>query len=318
MSGVDHLHELLGLPAVDFQHASGEAPVQAADAAAWRISVDPYDDDSEMTWEEAFKAFLEAVDPTGVRALIVGQWGEAYEVKSSYPIDLIIAAADRLTSLEAVFVGDMTSEENEISWIEQSDVTALLNAFPGLLELGVRGGTDLVFSPSKHERLRSLTIETGGLPVGVIRGILDSELPALERLDLWLGVSAYGGDTDVADLAPLLSGTRFPRLTHLGLRNSEVQNEIAAAVASAPVVAQLRVLDLSNGTMGDEGAAALLDGQPLTHLEKLDLYHHFMTEPMERRIVQALEPHGVRVDVSERETPWGNRGVEGRYTSVSE
>ncbi|MCX4843804.1 STM4015 family protein [Streptomyces sp. NBC_00893] len=318
MSGVDHLHELLGLPAVDFQHATDEAPVQAAGAAAWRISVDPYEDDPEVTWEEAFKAFLEAVDPAGVRALIVGQWGESYEVQSSYPIDLIIAAADRLTSLEAVFVGDMTSEENEISWIEQSDVTALLNAFPGLLELGVRGGTDLVFSPSKHERLRSLTIETGGLPVGVIRGILDSELPALERLDLWLGVSAYGGDTDVADLAPLLSGTRFPRLTHLGLRNSEVQNEIAAAVASAPVVAQLRVLDLSNGTMGDEGAAALLDGQPLTHLEKLDLYHHFMTEPVERRIVQALEPHGVRVDVSERETPWGNRGVEGRYTSVAE
>ncbi|MFJ2377297.1 STM4015 family protein [Streptomyces sp. NPDC087769] len=318
MSGVDHLHELFGLPAVDFQHASGEAPVQAADAAAWRISVDPYDDDSEMTWEEAFKAFLDTVDPAGVRALIVGQWGEAYEVKSSYAIDLIIAAADRLTSLEAVFIGDMTSEENEISWIEQSDVTALLNAFPGLLELGVRGGTDLVFSPSKHERLRLLTIETGGLPVDVIRGILDSELPALERLDLWLGVSAYGGDADVADLAPLLSGTRFPRLTHLGLRNSEVQNEIAAAVASAPVVAQLRVLDLSNGTMGDEGAAALLDGQPLTHLEKLDLYHHFMTEPMERRIVQALEPHGVRVDVSERETPWGNRGIDGRYTSVSE
>lgn len=210
MSGVDHLHELFGLPAVDFQHASGEAPVQAADAAAWRISVDPYDDESEMTWEEAFKAFLDTVDPAGVRALIVGQWGEAYEVKSSYAIDLIIAAADRLTSLEAVFIGDMTSEENEISWIEQSDVTALLNAFPGLLELGVRGGTDLVFSPSKHERLRSLTIETGGLPVDVIRGILDSELPALERLDLWLGVSAYGGDADVADLAPLLSGTRFP------------------------------------------------------------------------------------------------------------
>ncbi|MGW1409959.1 STM4015 family protein [Streptomyces sp. NPDC002403] len=318
MSGVDHLHELLGLPTVDFQHATGEAPVQAADAAAWRISVDPFDDESEMTWEEAFQAFLKAVDPAGVRALIVGQWGESYEEDSSYPIDLIIAAADRLTSLEAVFVGDMISEESEISWIEQTDVTVLLKTFPNLLELGVRGGTGLVFSPTKHERLRSLTIETGGLPVGVIRGIVDSELPALERLDLWLGVSAYGGDADVADLAPLLSGTRFHRLTHLGLRNSELQNEIATAVASAPVVAQLRVLDLSNGTMGDEGAAALLDGQPLTHLEELDLHHHFMTEPMERRITEALKPHGVRVDVSEREKPWGDRGVEGRYTSAAE
>lgn len=318
MSGVDHLHELLGLPAVDFQHATGEAPAQAADAAAWRISVDPYDDESEMTWEEAFQAFLGAVDPAGVRALIIGQWGEATDETSSYPIGLVTAAADRLTSLEAIFVGDMTREENEISWIEQCDVTALLTAFPALLELGVRGGTYLTFSPSKHDRLRSLTIETGGLPVEVIRGILDSELPALERLDLWLGVSEYGGDADVADLAPLLAGSRFPRLHHLGLRNSELQNEIARAVASAPVVAQLRTLDLSNGTLGDEGAAALLEGQPLTHLERLDLHHHFLTEPMERRIKAALEPHGVQVDLSEREEPWGGRGIEGRYTTVAE
>lgn len=318
MSGVDHLHELLGLPAVDFRHATNEAPAQAADAVAWRIAVDPYDDESEMTWEQAFQAFLAAVDPAGVRALIIGQWGESYEETSSYPIGLVIAAADRLTSLEAVFVGDMTAEENEISWIEQSDVTALLRAFPGLLELGVRGGTALEFSPSKHERLRSLTIETGGLPAGVIRSILDSELPALERLDLWLGVSEYGGDADVADLAPLLSGSRFPSLHHLGLRNSEVQNEIATAVAGAPVVAQLHTLDLSHGTLGDEGAAALLDGQPLTHLERLDLHHHFLTAPMERRIKEALEPHGVRVDVSEREEPWDGRGAEGRYTAVSE
>jgi hypothetical protein len=43
-----------------------------------------------------------------------------------------------------------------------------------------------------------------------------------------------------------------------------------------------------------------------------------MTEPMERRITEALKPHGVRVDVSEREKPWGDRGIEGRYTSASE
>ncbi|MFD7068825.1 STM4015 family protein [Streptomyces sp. NPDC059913] len=317
MSGVDHLQELLGLPVVDFPHTSGAAPEQAAGAAAWRISVDPYEDD-EVTWDDAFKAFLEKVDPAGVRALVVGQWGEAYDNSSSYVVERLVAAADRLTSLEAIFLGDMTMEESEISWIEHDDVTPLLTAFPALVELGVRGGTGLLFPAVKHERLRSLTIESGGLPVGVVRGVLDSELPALERLDLWLGVSAYGGDADVADLAPLLSGTRFPLLTHLGLRNSELQNEIASAVASAPVVARLRVLGLSDGTLGDEGAAALLEGQPLTHLEQLDLHHHFMTEPVERRIVAALEPHGVRVDVSERETPWGDGGVEGRYTSVAE
>ncbi|MFB6903985.1 STM4015 family protein [Streptomyces bacillaris] len=319
MYGAQHLHEFGGLPAVDFQHTGAGGSRPAADAAAWRVSVEPYgDDDRDRPWADEFADFLGAVDPAGVKALIIGQWGEAYEENSSVPIDLVIGTADRLTSLEAVFVGDLEAEQAEITWIEQSDVTALLTAFPALTEFGVRGGTDLVFPPVKHERLRSLTIQAGGLPAQVVRGVIDSELPALERLDLWLGVSAYGGDTEVADLAPLLSGTRFPRLHHLGLRNSEVQNEIAAAVASAPVVAQLRTLDLSNGTLGDEGAAALLEGQPLTHLEVLDLHHHFLTEAMEQRVHSSLEPHGVRVDLSERNEPWGNRGVEGRYTAVSE
>ncbi|MFD7867186.1 STM4015 family protein [Streptomyces sp. NPDC059783] len=316
MSDADHLNELLGLPAVDFQSGAEGGPRPAADAAAWRVSVDAYED--EQTWEEEFTAFLDEVDPAGVRALIIGQWGESYEETSSYPIGLVIAAADRLTSLEAVFVGDLVQEEAEISWIQQSDVTALLTAFPGLVELGVRGGSDLVFPATKHERLKSLTIEAGGLPAEVVRGVLDSELPALEHLDLWLGVSAYGGDANVSDLAPLLSGTRFPALRHLGLRNSEVQNEIAAAIASAPVVARLTTLDLSCGVLGDEGAAALLEGQPLTHLGALDLHHHFLTEAMERRVVEALEPHGVRVDVSERCEPWGDRGAAGRYVTVSE
>ncbi|MFF3996075.1 STM4015 family protein [Streptomyces cyaneofuscatus] len=319
MYGAEHLQAFGGLPAVDFQPKDDPADRLAADAVAWRISVEPYgDDDRDRPWADEFADFLGTVDPAGVKVLIIGQWGEAYEENSSLPIDLVIAAADRLTSLEAVFVGDLEAEQAEITWIEHADVTTLLAAFPALTEFGVRGGSGLVFPPTKHDRLRSLTIQAGGLPVQVVRGVLDSELPALERLDLWLGVSAYEGDTEVADLAPLLSGTRFPRLHHLGLRNSEVENEIAAALASAPVVARLRTLDLSNGTLGDEGAAALLEGQPLTHLDDLDLHHHFLTEAMEQRVRSALEPHGVRVDLSERNEPWGGRGIEGRYTAVSE
>ncbi|MFE6998791.1 STM4015 family protein [Streptomyces griseus] len=316
MYGAQHLHEFGGLPVVDFQHTSEGGPRPAADTVAWRVSVDPYDDD--RPWEEEFADFLEQVDPAGVRALVIGQWGEAYEETSSVPIGLVMAAADRLSSLEAVFVGDLEAEQAEITWIQQSDVTVLLAAFPGLTEFGVRGGSELVFPPTKHERLRALTVQAGGLPAEVVRGVLDSELPALERLDLWLGVSAYEGNTNLTDLAPLLAGTHFPRLNHLGVRNSEIQNEIASAVASAPVVAQLRVLDLSNGTLGDEGAAALLEGQPLTHLELLDLHHHFLTDAMAERVRGALEPHGVRVDLAQKREPWGDRGAEGRYTAVSE
>ncbi|WEH38537.1 STM4015 family protein [Streptomyces sp. AM 2-1-1] len=318
MTITHHLSEFHGLPTVDFELRTGGPSLPGAGAAAWRLRVDPYADEPATSWEQAFELFLRTVDPAGVRALIIGQWGEAYDCDSAHPIGLVTAAAGRLTSLEAVFVGDLVLEEAEISWIEQSDVTALLSAYPRLVELGVRGGTGLVFPPTRHTGLRSLTIESGGLPAEVVRGVLDSELPALEKLDLWLGVSAYGGDSGIPDLAPLLSGTRFPALHHLGLRNSEIQEEIAAAVASAPVVARLRTLDLSNGVLGDDGAAALLEGQPLTHLDVLDLHHHFLGEAMEQRLVAALEPHGVRVDLSDRNTPWGDGGRENRYTAVAE
>lgn len=315
MSGVDHLQQLLGLPAVTFLPDS-PTPLPAAEAVAWRISVEPFEDDEP--WDERFEAFLKAVDPGRVRALIIGQWCETTDSDSSFPINLVIAAADRFTALEAIFVGDLAFEESEISWIEQSNVTGLLSTFPGLVEFGVRGGQGLRFPPVRHDRLRSLVFESGGLPAAVVRGVAESELPSLTRLDLWLGVSEYGGDCEIADLAPLLSGTCLPGLRHLGLRNSEIQNEIAAAVASAPVVARLHTLDLSNGTLGDEGAAALLEGQPLTHLERLDLHHHFLSEEMEQRVAGALEPHGVRVDLSDRLVPWDNRGAEGRYTAVAE
>jgi hypothetical protein len=63
----------------------------------------------------------------------------------------------------------------------------------------------------------------------------------------------------------------MPRLRHLALCNSVIGDEIAAAAAAAPVVARLEVLGLSMGTLGDAGAEALLGGQPLTHLTKLDL-----------------------------------------------
>ena len=118
----------------------------------------------------------------------------------------------------------------------------------------------------------------------MVRAVAGSEFPELTDLELYLGTSEYFGGSEVADLAGILEGTAFPKLRYLGLRNAENSDEIAAAVAHAPVVARLEVLDLSLGSLGDEGAAALLAGQPLTHLKKLDLHHHFISEPMQDRL----------------------------------
>lgn len=292
-----HLEELYGLPAFAFPGAGAKAELPEPDAVAWRVAGDVYDADEE--WVDAFARFLDTVDTTRVRALIVGAWTDAYETDSSAAIAALLAARDRLPALRALFLGDLVMEEAELSWIQQTDVTPLLTGFPELAEFGVRGGTGLEFPALEHTALRKLVVETGGLPVEVVRGVGGSTLPALEHLELWLGDSMYGADTTVADLEPILSGTRLPALRHLGLRNSEIQDEIAAAVAAAPVVDRLETLDLSMGTLGDEGAAALLAGRPLTHLGLLDLHHHYITEPLQQRLRETLEPAGVRIDLDE-------------------
>ncbi|KAB1145049.1 leucine-rich repeat domain-containing protein [Streptomyces luteolifulvus] len=314
----DHLHELYGLPAFTFPGPDAKTELPEAGAVAWRITSDVYDADEE--WEAAFARFCSAVDTTGVRALIVGAWQEAYDTDASSVIEALLAARDRLPALRSLFLGDIVMEECEISWINQTDVSGLLEGFPALEEFGVRGGSGLGFTAVSHKSLRKLEVETGGMPAEVVRGVAASELPALEHLDLWLGTPDYGGDSEAADLEPILSGTRLPSLRHLALRNSEMQDEVAAAVASAPVVARLEVLDLSMGVLSDEGAAALLAGQPLTHLKTLDLHHNYLSEPLKERIRDTLEPAGVVVDLDrdDADEDEDDDGTVYRYVAVGE
>ncbi|MFC8093466.1 STM4015 family protein [Streptomyces sp. NPDC057301] len=313
------MNEWGGLPLYEFPLLEEDLPesLPAADAVAWRVTVEDYCEGERGHWAATFARLAKAVDLSRLRALVVGIWPDAVEddKPNMEVVDTLVAAADQLPELRALFVGEMTYEECEISWIVNSDVSPLLRAFPRLEEFGVRGGQGLVFPPQSHASLRRLAIETGGLSREVVRGVCESDFPALEDLDIWLGVSWYGADTEVSDLEPLLSGTRLPALRRLALHNSEIQDDIAAACASAPVVARLTALDLSMGTLGDEGAQALLQGQPLIHLAELDLSHHYLTEPMAEQVRKALTPHGVDVDLSDEH--YGT-GREDRYVAVAE
>jgi len=302
----DYLTTFAGLPVV--ASAEKEAPADPA-AVAWRIEVEDFEADP-AEFEAAFGQLLERTGPAGPTALIIGQWGSAYD--TAFPTDLLVRNAARLGRLRALFIGEMSSEECEISWIQQGDITGVLEAFPALERLWVRGAEGLALTPLRHQGLRELVLQSGGLPATVIRAIGACDLPNLTRLELWLGVDQYGGDARADDLAPILAGRSLPALTHLGLRNAEIADEVAAAVAAAPVVARLAELDLSLGVLGDAGAESLLAGQPLTHLKSLDLSHHFMSPELAQRLVDELP--GVAVDVSDRqrEEEWG------RYTAVSE
>ncbi|GLV74245.1 hypothetical protein Shyhy02_22470 [Streptomyces hygroscopicus subsp. hygroscopicus] len=316
MSYVQHARNFHGLPVLTVPPYTPATLLADAAFVAWRLQSGPYptDEDPDVCWER----FTGTVELEKVRALVLG-----------YGMDSVTRLTDlssRLTGLEAVFLGDIEDEEEMISSIEQSDLTPLLEAFPGLRELVVRGGAGLEFPVAGHPGLRALRIESGGLPPQVAENVAAADLPSLERLELWLGDDWYGGGTTVEQLAPLLAGERKPALRHLGLQNSPIQDELAAAVAAAPVVPRLTSLSLSMGTLSDQGAEALLHGQPLTHLAELDLSHHFLSEEMMLRIWTALEPAGVRVNLigkQERdEEEWEDDdeedGADGRYIAVAE
>src|SRR5262249_52236852 len=149
----------------------------------------------------------------------------------------------------------------------------------------------------KHEALRSLVIESGGLSGSVVRAVGGSQLPNLEHLELWLGSDGYGGSVKVKDLAPILSGENFPRLKSLALRDSEIAHEVASALADAPILPRLEVLDLSLGVLGDEGVVALLSGGRLGGLKKLDIHHHYVTD----EALDGLKALGIELDASDRQ-----------------
>ncbi|HEY0734382.1 MAG TPA: STM4015 family protein [Herpetosiphonaceae bacterium] len=307
----EHVTQFAGLPVIDWEPGTA---LSATTIPRLSLSYEAYKEGQR--WIDLFAALLNDPAAATVPGLVIGPWfvsGYSEDTSASV-VEALVNAHQSLPNLRALFLGDIISEESEISWINQSDISPLFDAYPALEHLTVRGGNDLRLGRLRHDRLRSLILQSGGLPAGVVREIAAAELPSLEHLELWLGVAEYGGDATLADLQPLLEGSRFPQLVTLGLCDSEQADAIAAAVATAPILERIRVLDLSLGTLGDKGAAALLASPAVARLEKLDIHHHYCSPEM----VARLESLGITVDASDPQVEDEDDGESYRYAAVTE
>jgi hypothetical protein len=269
------------------------------------------------------RRFADTVGAAHVRALVLGHVSDGdYGFGAVTARDTLIGLAPELTNLRSLFFGDILQEESEISWIAQTDLAPLLAALPDLTEFTVRGANGLGLAVGRHAHLRRLSVQSGGLPGAVARGIAAADLPALEHLELWLGDEEYGNDTTPEDLAPVLSGEAFPRLRSLGLRNADNIDVWVRAVTEAPVVPRLHTLDLSLGTLVDEDAELLLATPALRGLRRLDLHHHYLSEEAAERVRAEFTAAGVEVDVSDPQEPEidedGEEIIVYRYPAVAE
>jgi hypothetical protein len=108
------------------------------------------------------------------------------------------------------------------------------------------------------------------------------------HLELWLGARGHGWDGSIDDLFPILDAVRFPRLKYLGLRNSEIADDIARAVVQSPLIEKLNTLDLSLGNLSDAGGRSLWGLMWDLPLKQLNLSHHYLSLEMVRTLQNEL------------------------------
>lgn len=247
--------------------------------------------------------------------VIIGCWGESWDNSAQEIVDGIVANKDQFSHVKSLFVGDMDFEECEVSWIEQADYSALWSALPQLEKLTIKGSTNLSLGKVEHANLKSLEIICGGLPKGVLQSIAEAKLPKLNMLSLYIGVEDYGFDGSVEDVRRMLETSDFPKLESLGIMDSEIQDEIAQVVCECKYMKQISILDLSLGTLTDEGGEVLLKTVPsCKNIKEVDLHYHYMSEDMMKK----LQGLNATVNVDDRQEDDEYDGEIYRYPMLTE
>lgn len=308
----EHLDEFEGLPVKEYSTKEG---ISGAADHAIRVALDWDAYDGGESFADLFAAFTADEQATEVRGLIIGDWGGTAEGNASTSVvEALVSARDRLPQLRALFLGEMTMEECEISWIVQSDVSPLFQAFPDLAGLHVRGGEGLRLGKPRHHHLKKLVIETGGMRGEVVREVATAELPQLQHLELWLGDEGYGNDITESDLRTLLTDGPCGNLVYLGLRDDCHADSTVKLLAEVGLPPQVEHLDLSLGTLGDEGVEVLVGCEWLKQLKFLDMHFHYASEAA----IEKLRGAVTELDAQFPQEPDEWNGEQHRYVAVAE
>ena len=178
-----------------------------------------------------------------------------------------------LPTLKKLVLGDFISEETELNWSDMGNIEPIYKAVPNLESLTLRSGSMKV-GKIDLPKLRELVIFTGGLDKGSLANICAAKWPHLEKLHIQTGDE---GNIKLKDFQPIFDGKVFPKVKHLGLGNSPFTGEICKELARSKIAAQLESLDLSEGTLGDEGATELAAGK-FPKLESMDVHESWLTK----------------------------------------
>jgi uncharacterized protein (TIGR02996 family) len=228
------------------------------------------DEKEKPNVDEALLLFLDHPTCRFLRHLTVGI--VTYEENGYDEVAKAIGAQLRPT-LESVILGDFFSDETELNWSHMGDVSPMYAAVPNLRSLTLRSGS-MHLGTIDLPKLEELVIITGGFDGGSLASICNARWPMLHTLSIQLGSEHT---FEHAELAPIFEAAVFSRVTTLGLGNANGTDDLCRWLVESKIAEQLEVLDLSKGTMGDEGARALASGR-FPRLKTLDVSENWITE----------------------------------------
>lgn len=259
------------------------------------------------------KQVLASPAVVGLTELRVGvqrwEWGE----KDVPAVLKTVGASPVGAQIRRLSVGPTEDDDIDTAHFTPGKLDGISNYFPALESLRVHGA-DFTLGALELPKLRELTIETCGLSRRNMKSITAARWPELERLELWFGSEEHGAQCGVKDLAGLLDGAAFPRVKHLGLRNAELTDALCKALPKVRILKQLETLDLSMGTMSDEGARSLAaDPQALRHLATITVTDNFLS----RAGLAELRKIGPTI-VSKEQKDLDDDDPSFRYVSVAE
>jgi uncharacterized protein (TIGR02996 family) len=247
---------------------------------------------------------------------------ERYSGASGAPsYDAVVAAIARArpTALRRLVID---SAGYQLSWTKTGNLGRLLAAAPHLVTLRIEMGEIDLGESLDLPKLESLHLETGGLGRENLQTIGKAKWPSLVELVLYLGTHRYGADATAADVEALLT-PEFPKLEQLALCNSEIPGAIVRALAKSPLLARLKALDLSKGTMTDDDVRPLVESfGAFQHLEKLDLSENYLSPSTIESLSSACCEHQYYDEMVRERDQYGHeewaKDATFRYTRVSE
>ncbi len=222
-------------------------------------------------------------------------------------IELLSRRAPETT--QKITLGDNV---DQISWHTVGNVEPLWRV-TSLREFEMESGS-FTLGDIVAPALKRAVIVTGGLTRANGASIAEAAIPAIEHLEVYVGDPEYGGDCTL-DLAPLLQRTDLTQLRTLGLENAMFTDDLVRMLVAAPILKTVTSLNLSQGTLTDEGARILVASKgALERITDLDVSQSFLTPDG----IELLSELGAEVDVSDQEEPWDDDGTPGYFVNIAE